>query len=180
MCGRPLGRIRDRVQVSILGHDRSELSGAARALAPIGWFGCVLFAPVPLADRGQYALVYLIGFRGGHLCLGHGPKGGCTTAAFERGPLAEDGTWPHLGQPFAVDLDREDPVEQEEDLVALRSLFREEVTLVDVADGGLGAAPHDVAREFALERGLHGGDERGRVLVTAVGCASRTSDATSP
>ena len=59
-----------------------------------------------------------------------GPERRRPLAALDERPGAEDRAWADLGHGLTVDLDAEDPVEQEVDAVALVALFGER--LVDL------------------------------------------------
>ena len=74
-----------------------------------------------------------------------------------------------------VDLDDEDPVEDQEDVRARLALADEGLALGDASGSRLGAAAHDRARERALERRLDRGDDGRRVLRRPTASGRRTS-----
>ena len=75
------------------------------------------------------------------------------------------GTRAVLGQPVPVHLHPDDAVQDEEELVAGLTLFGDHRPGGELADLGLGGAVHQIDRKPALQRRLHLGGERGRVLV---------------
>ena len=89
------------------------------------------------------------------------PKGGCSRSVFERGPLAEDCPRTYFGDRLAVDLNRQDPIEQQEQLVAFLTLLDESLVLRQLAKFRLGAAAHDLLGQLAFELALDLRDKAG-------------------
>ena len=71
--------------------------------------------------------VELLGGRHGDAAGGDGPQRRGALAAFEHGSLAEHRAGAELGDRLAVDLDRQDAVEQEEQLGARCTLLDQEL-----------------------------------------------------
>src|SRR5579871_2932278 len=124
-----------------------------------------LLPAVPRAQLNEGIAVHLVGSGDGQLAVGHGTDGGGAHAALQDRPLAVHGAGPVLGHGLAVDLDADDPVEDQEELVARLALGGDRLPLLHVADLGLGRPRHELLRELALEGGLDLGAEGGRVAV---------------
>src|SRR5437588_1519654 len=89
-------------------------------------------------------------------------------AAFQKRPFADERAGADLGHLLAVDLDREDTVEQEVQLVPRRALLDERLSGLEPLPLRRCAALHDLAREAPLELALRGGHD-GRSVFLAPG-----------
>jgi hypothetical protein len=107
----------------------------------------------------------------GHPHLGRGPQGGGATAALQDRPLTDHGSWTDLGHGFAVHLDVQEPVENEEEVVAGLALDHQGVPGGDRPAFGLRAGPHDARRQCMLESGHGLGDHGGPVTQPPGGAA---------
>ena len=79
------------------------------------------------------------------------PDGRRSLAAFEQRAFAEQGAGTDLGHRVAVDLDVDDPVEEQEELSAFLALVHERLALLEVAPLELLARAHDRRGELTLE-----------------------------
>ena len=67
---------------------------------------------------------------------------------------------------MVVDLDSEHTVEQEEEVVSLRTLLDEHLAFGELASFELAVAVEQIPRQLPLERGLRSRDDRRRLLVS--------------
>src|SRR6185436_20794952 len=94
-----------------------------------------------------------------------GPDRRRTLAALEQRALAEQRTGPDLGHPVAVDLDVDDPVEEQEELVTRLAFLHQRLALFELAPFELLALAHDRDRQLTLEVGLDRRRQRRRILL---------------
>src|SRR5688572_463114 len=92
-----------------------------------------------------------------HAAWGPRPERRRPCAVEETGTLAYHRAGADLGDLPIVDLDHEDPVEDQVDLGAALTLANQVGALGDGLDLRLGAAAHDRARQRSLERRLDRG-----------------------
>src|SRR6266566_321572 len=123
-----------------------------------------LFSPVRGRKLRQGGLVDRIARHHGDANRCRCPDRCRPLAALEQRTLAQQRAGADLGDLVAVDLDVDDTVEEQEELVSLRSLGHERLSLLEVASLELLALAHDRDRELALELRFDGGRQRRRVL----------------
>src|SRR2546421_2742705 len=124
-----------------------------------------LFSPVRGRKLRQGGLVDRVARHHGDANRCRCPNRCGALAALEQRTLAQQRAGADLGDLVAVDLDVDDTVEEQEELVALRALGYERLSLLEVASLELLALAHDRDRELTLELRLDGGRERRRVLL---------------
>src|SRR5947208_3609604 len=80
--------------------------------------------------------------------------------------FSEYGARPVLREPLAVPVNPDDPVKNQVDAGARLSLADKHLPRLDLAEAWLGRPLHQLHRQRPFQRRLHGGDQRGRILIS--------------
>jgi hypothetical protein len=114
-------------------------------------------------------MVELAGVHRRHPARGDGDQRRGALAALQVRPLPEQRPRPVLGEPLAVMLHPDHPVQDEVDVGAPVTLADQHLPRGQLLNPGLGRAAHELHGQLVLQGGFHRGDQRLGVLVAPRG-----------